>query len=44
MRIVQEDGYEGLVLNFAGGRLEPLWLQTKPVIRLTWNMVPVDIW
>ena len=40
LRIVKKDGYEGLVLNFAGRELEPLRLQTRPVIRLTWDVVP----
>jgi hypothetical protein len=39
--IVKKDGYEGLVLHFAGGQHEPLTLQTRPEIRLTWDVVPV---
>jgi hypothetical protein len=38
--IVKKDGYEGLVLHFAGGQHEPLTLQTRPEIRLTWDVVP----
>ena len=40
LTIVKKDGYEGLVLYFAGGQHEPLTLQTRPVIRLTWDVVP----
>lgn len=44
LRIVKEDGYEGLVLNFAGGKLDPIRLQTRPVIRLRWDVVPAGTW
>jgi hypothetical protein len=40
LTIEKRDEYEGLVLNFAGSKLEPLRLQTRPVIRLTWDVVP----
>jgi hypothetical protein len=38
------DEYEGLALNFEGARFEPVRLQTKPTIRLTWNVLPVGTW
>jgi hypothetical protein len=41
LTIEKKDGYEGLVLYFAGGKHEPLTLQTRPVIRLTWDVVPI---
>ena len=44
LRITKKDGYEGLVLNFAGDSFEPLRLQTRPVIRLTWDVVPAGTW
>jgi hypothetical protein len=34
---------EGLVLRFVTG-LEPLRLQTRPVIRLTWDVKPLGVW
>ena len=44
LRIVKGDGYEGLVLNFAGGKLEPVSLQTRPVLRLRWDVAPLGTW
>lgn len=44
LRIEKIDQYEGLVLNFAGSKHEPIRLQTRPVIRLTWNVVPAGTW
>ncbi len=44
LRIVKDDGYEGLVLNFVGGKLEPVSLQTRPVLRLRWDVVPLGTW
>ena len=41
LTIEKKDGYEGLVLYFTGGQHEPLTLQTRPVIRLTWDVVPI---
>jgi len=38
LTIVKKDGYEGLVLNFAGPQFDPVQLQTKPVIRLAWDV------
>ena len=44
LRIVKDDGYEGLVLNFVGGKLEPVNLQTRPVLGLRWDVVPLGTW
>ncbi|HTQ89649.1 MAG TPA: hypothetical protein VMK84_09170 [Streptosporangiaceae bacterium] len=44
LTIVSEDEYEGLALNFEGSNFDPVRLQTKPVIRLTWNMRSVGTW
>lgn len=44
LRIVEKDGYEGLVLNFVGGKLDPVTLQTKLVLRLIWDVVPAGTW
>ncbi|MEU8341373.1 hypothetical protein SAMN05443665_10963 [Actinomadura meyerae] len=43
LRIEKRDGYEGLVLRFKDD-MDPLTLQTSPVIRLTWNVTPLGIW
>lgn len=41
---VEKDGErEGLVLRFVTG-LDPLWLQTRPVIRLSWDVMPLGVW
>ena len=37
-------GYEGLALNFEGDKFDPVRLQTKPVIRLDWNVLSVGTW
>jgi hypothetical protein len=34
---------EGLVLRFVTG-LDPLRLQTRPVIRLSWDVMPLGVW
>jgi len=44
LTIVKEDGYEGLALNFEGYKFDPVRLQTKPVIRLDWNVLSVGTW
>jgi hypothetical protein len=44
LRIVKDDGCEGLVLNFVGGKLEPVSLQTKPVLWLRWDVMPLGTW
>ena len=44
LTIVNEDGYEGLALNFEGANFDSVRLQTRPVIRLTWNVLSVGTW
>jgi hypothetical protein len=44
LTIVKEDGYEGLALNFEDAKFDPVRLQTKPLIRLTWNVLSAGIW
>lgn len=43
LRIERRDGYEGLILRFKND-MDPLTLQTSPVIRLTWNVAPLGTW
>jgi hypothetical protein len=41
---VEKDGSrEGLVLHFVSG-LDPVRLQTRPVIRLSWDVKPLGVW
>jgi hypothetical protein len=44
LTIVKEPGYKGLALNFVGAQFDPVLLQTKPVIRLTWDVLPAGTW
>ena len=44
LSIVRRDGYEGLELRFIGAGLEPVSLQTKPEIRLSWDVVSAGTW
>ena len=44
LTIVKEDGYEGLALNFVGAQFDPARLQTKPVIRVTCDVLPAGTW
>jgi len=41
---VEKDGArEGLVLRFAHG-FDPLRLETRPIIRLSWDVIPLSAW
>ena len=42
--MVKQDGYEGLELRFADARHDPLILQTRPEIKLIWNVVALGVW
>ena len=42
--IVRYEGYEGLELRFVGAKFEPLSVQTKPEIKLSWNVVSSGTW
>lgn len=44
LTVDKRDEYEGLVLLFASDDLDPLRLQTRPVIRLSWNVMPLGAW
>jgi hypothetical protein len=44
LSIVRHEGYEGLELRFIGAKLEPLSLQTKPEIKLSWDVVSPGTW
>jgi hypothetical protein len=44
LTVVKKNGYEGLELIFAGDRHDPVILQTRPVIRLSWDVAPLGTW
>jgi hypothetical protein len=44
LHIVKRDGHEGLELMFASGKHDPLFLQTRPEIRLHWDVTPLGTW
>lgn len=44
LTVVKKDGYEGLKLSFVGAKHDPVILQTRPVIRLTWDVAPLGTW
>jgi hypothetical protein len=41
LTVVKRDGYEGLELRFAGGKRGPLIMQTRPDIKVSWNVAPL---
>ncbi|WP_329249350.1 hypothetical protein OG417_02985 [Actinoallomurus sp. NBC_01490] len=43
LTVEKEGEREGLVLRFVSG-LDPLRLQTRPVIRLSWDVNPLGVW
>jgi hypothetical protein len=42
--IDKKDGHEGLQMTFRDGYLDRLYLQTRPVIRLSWAVRPLGGW
>ncbi|WP_141579253.1 hypothetical protein [Actinomadura sp. WMMA1423] len=44
LTVEKRNDYEGLVLRFDHERFDPLQLQTRPVIRLTWNVMALGVW
>lgn len=44
LTIVKRDGYEGLELRFVGSKHDPLILQTRPEIKLHWDVAPLGAW
>ncbi|HEX6519130.1 MAG TPA: hypothetical protein VF070_03835 [Streptosporangiaceae bacterium] len=44
LTVIKRDGYEGLELRFVDARHDPLIVQTRPEIKLTWNVVPLGVW
>ena len=44
LRIIRLDGYEGLELRFIDARFDPVSLETKPGIRLSWDVISLGAW
>ncbi|NEA27990.1 hypothetical protein [Actinomadura bangladeshensis] len=44
LTIEKRDEYEGLILHFNSDELDPLQLQTRPVIHLSWNVMALGVW
>jgi hypothetical protein len=44
LTIVKRDRYEGLELRFVGSKHDPLFLQTRPELKLHWNVAPLGTW
>lgn len=44
LHIIKRDGYEGLELMFVGSKHDPLFLQTRPEIKMNWNVTPSGSW
>jgi hypothetical protein len=44
LTVVKRENYEGLELRFVGAKHDPVSLQTKPEIRLSWNVSPLGTW
>jgi hypothetical protein len=44
LSIINRPINEGLTLRFVGDKFDPLTLETKPIIRLTWNAWPLGTW
>ncbi|TDC86310.1 hypothetical protein [Actinomadura sp. 7K507] len=44
LTVEKRDEYEGLVLLFTSGDLDALRLQTRPVIRLSWDVMTLGVW
>ncbi|WP_075024986.1 hypothetical protein K8Z49_27655 [Actinomadura madurae] len=44
LTIEKRGEHEGLVIHFASEALDPLQLQTRPVIRLSWDVMPLGVW
>jgi hypothetical protein len=44
LRVIRRDGYEGLELRFIDARLDPVSLETKPGIKLSWDVMSLGTW
>jgi hypothetical protein len=44
LSVIRRESYEGLELRFIDAKLEPVSLQTKPEIKLSWDVVSVGTW
>jgi hypothetical protein len=44
LRVIRRDGYEGLELRFSDARFGPVTLETKPEIKLSWDVMSLGTW
>lgn len=44
LTVEKRDEYEGLILRFNSDELDPLRLQTRPVIHISWNVMALGVW
>lgn len=44
LTVERRDEYEGLILHFNSGEFDPLRLQTRPAIHLSWNVMALGVW
>lgn len=44
LTVEKQTGQERLVLRFVEGQHEALVLQTRPTIRLSWDVMPLGVW
>jgi hypothetical protein len=44
LTVLKRDGYEGFELLLVGAGHDPVILQTRPVIRLSWDVAPLRSW
>jgi hypothetical protein len=44
LRVIRRDGYEGLELRFMDARFDPVSLETKPGIKLSWDVMSLGAW
>jgi hypothetical protein len=44
LRVIRHDGYEGLELRFIDARFDPVSVETKPGIKLSWGVMSLATW
>lgn len=44
LTVVKREEYEGLELRFQNAQHDPLILQTRPEIKLTWDVFALGVW
>lgn len=44
LRVIRRNSYEGLELRFIDARFDPVSLETKPEIKLSWDVMSLGTW